>query len=55
MIRYNDSLDSFSDNPGVQIRPNDFGGLSGIDKLDHFDDPFDLTVGEREDYFVSKF
>ena len=47
MIRYNDTADSFSDNPGVSIRPNDFGGLAGIDKLDHFDDPFDLTVSGR--------
>jgi hypothetical protein len=55
MIRYNDTLDSFSNNPGVKIRPNDFGGILGVDKLDHFDDPFDLTVRKRRFYFFSIF
>lgn len=26
-----------------QLRPNDFGGLNGVNKLDHFDDLFGLT------------
>lgn len=44
---YNETTQQFNNQPGVKIRPKDFGGLEGVDKLDHFDDPFGLT-----DYFM---
>ena len=43
-IIYEDSNNTFRNHPGVEIKPRDFGGLNGVNKLDHFDDPFDLTA-----------
>jgi len=42
-IEYNQTLDSYSNITGVSIRPRDFGGISGVDYLDHTDDPLHLT------------
>ena len=42
-IRYFVHNNSYVDNPGVKIKARDFGGLNGVNKLDHFDDPFGLT------------
>lgn len=42
-IQYDMASDTYSNMPGVTLKPREFGGLSGVDKLDHFDDPFDLT------------
>ena len=42
-ISYFASNNSYEGTKGVDIRPNDFGGLNGVNKLDHFDDPFGLT------------
>jgi hypothetical protein len=42
-IRFNTTTKAYFNQPGVSLKPRDFGGISGVDKLDHFDDPFDLT------------
>jgi lysophospholipase III len=42
-LHYTPGNDTFQNNPGVFLKPNDFGGLNGVNKLDHFDDLFGLT------------
>ncbi len=44
LIRFNETTNQYENNPGVSLKPRDFGGISGVDKLDHFDDLFDLTA-----------
>jgi len=44
---YFENNNTYGQTNGVDLRPNDFGGLNGVNKLDHFDDPLGLT-----DYFM---
>lgn len=41
---YNATTDSFTNKPGVTTRPRDFGGLTGVDWVDHTDDVFGWTL-----------
>eukprot|EP01091_Cochliopodium_minus_P009662 TRINITY_DN2424_c0_g1_i1.p1 TRINITY_DN2424_c0_g1~~TRINITY_DN2424_c0_g1_i1.p1 ORF type:complete len:523 (+),score=164.49 TRINITY_DN2424_c0_g1_i1:162-1571(+) len=42
-ITYFPSNNTYGDTKGIDTKPHDFGGLNGVNKLDHFDDPFGLT------------
>jgi len=42
-ITYYPNNNTYGDEKGIDTRPYDFGGLNGVNKLDHFDDPLGLT------------
>eukprot|EP01130_Rhizamoeba_saxonica_P002225 TRINITY_DN12073_c0_g1_i1.p1 TRINITY_DN12073_c0_g1~~TRINITY_DN12073_c0_g1_i1.p1 ORF type:complete len:462 (-),score=112.27 TRINITY_DN12073_c0_g1_i1:26-1390(-) len=44
VLNYNESENTYSNNLGVATKPHDFGGLKGIDYLDHTVDMFGLTA-----------
>jgi hypothetical protein len=41
---YNATSDTFANKQGVDVRARDFGGLSGVDYVDHTDDLFSWTL-----------
>ena len=43
-VNYDPLTNSYHNQPGVKLRPRDFGGLGGVDYLDHTDDPLKLTA-----------
>jgi len=47
-INYNSNNDTYSNNKGVNVRPLDWGGLSGIDYLDRI---FGVEVGSPRCFF----
>jgi hypothetical protein len=41
---YNATANTFANKPGVETRVRDFGGLTGVDWVDHTDDLFGWTL-----------
>jgi hypothetical protein len=51
-LHYDPATNVYSNVAGVETRPRDFGGLSGVDYVDHTDDFFGFTIVCKRSFFI---